>query len=135
MIYGTDIKITPDMEISTSANGEIMLVDETDTVEQDIFLRLSTYYGSLFYDSEYGSYLYDFIKEEDSEDTRFALLDETERRTEADPRVVLGSVEASVLSWDLETIKISVSFRLIDTDNIFNLILALDKKSDSMVLL
>lgn len=135
MIYGTDIKITPDMEISTSANGEIMFVDETDTVEQDIFLRLSTYYGSLFYDSEYGSYLYDFIKEEDSEDTRFALLDETERRTEADPRVVLGSVEASVLSWDLETIKISVSFRLIDTDNIFNLILALDKKSDSMVLL
>ena len=135
MIYGTDIKIMPEAELSTSANGEILLVHNTDTVEQDIFLRLSTYYGSLFYDSEYGSYLYDFIKEEDSEETRFALLDEVVRRTESEPRVAPGTVFSQITAWDLQIITLSIGFSLIESDNIFNLILALDKKTNSMRLL
>jgi phage baseplate assembly protein W len=133
-IYGTDLKIITG-ELQIAANGEALLVDDVDTVIQDIVLRLGTPYGTLFYDRTYGSYVMDFVKEEDSADTRFALCDEIARRVEADPRVITGSPTAEIATWTANSVTVMLSFSLRTVDTPFNLVLAIDKKTGEMQLI
>lgn len=132
-IYGTDLAFVND-ELQIVANGEVMQVTGPDTVIQDILLRLATPYGSLFYDPDYGSYVYQFVKEEDSDGTRFALCDEAARRVEEDPRVAAGSPQAEVAAWTVDSITLKLSFTLRELDSVFNLVLAIDKTTGGMQL-
>ena len=126
MIYGTDIALINN-ELQIAANGEACPVDDADTVIQDIMICLGTYKGSLFYDPEYGSYLMDFINDEDSEETRFGICDEVVRRVEEDPRVTPGTPTAYIAAWTVTSVTVSFSFELIGGDSTYNLVLALDK--------
>lgn len=130
-IYGADIAYVNN-ELQLVTNGDVMLVHDEDTVIQDIFLRLSTPYGSLFYDKSFGSYLYQFIKEEDLQAVRFALCDEVARRIEDDPRVALGSAHAFIASYTDSSLTLKLSFSLRTTDTYYNLILSLDKHTEEM---
>jgi hypothetical protein len=98
-------------------------------------IRLSTYLGSLFYDTEYGSYLLDYILDEDTEETRLAICDEIIRRTEEDPRVKAGSPTARIAAWTLGTITIEAGFELMDMESRFNLVLSLDKRLKEITLI
>jgi phage baseplate assembly protein W len=118
-----------------AANGEALLVHEADTVVQDIMIRLSTYRGTLFYNQDYGSYLMDYILDEDTEDTRLAICDEIVRRVEEEPRVKIGSVTAKIVAWNIGSITAELSFALAGTESTYNLVLSIDKKLQGIRLL
>lgn len=121
-IYGQDIKLDDDMQAAVAANGELVLTDGTDTGEQDIKLALFTYLGTLFYDIEHGSTVFDWIKEESTATTRSAFCVEVARCINTDPRVVPMSSKCHILSWDEAGITASASWRFIDETHPFNLI-------------
>lgn len=134
MIYGTDL-LYKNGEMNFAANGEALLVHEADTVVQDIMIRLSTYRGTLFYNQDYGSYLMDYILDEDTEDTRLAICDEIVRRVEEEPRVKIGSVTAKIVAWNIGSITAELSFALAGTESTYNLVLSIDKKLQGIRLL
>ena len=120
-------------QAKVAANGELVLTDGPETGEQDIRLRLFTRLGTLFYDTEFGSLIHDWILEESTEENRAAFCAEVFMRVEADPRVVPYSVTTSVLKWDDRFLIAAVRWRFISEDQPFNLVMQLDKDTKELI--
>lgn len=132
--WGQDISLDPSGQALVAASGELVLTDHTPTGVQDIRLRLFTRLGSLFYDTSFGSLIHDWILEESTPETRAALCAEVVMRVEQDPRVIVGSVAASILKWDEKSVSCSVSWRFIDVDQPLNIVWQADKLTKELVL-
>lgn len=132
-LWGQDIALDSSGQARVAANGELVLTDGVDTGVQDIRIRLSTYLGSLFYDTTFGSLLPDWFYEESTEASRAALCSELVMRTEEDPRVMPGSVSASILNWNEKSVRVRVSWRFMDEDSPLNLVLQADKSTRQLV--
>ncbi len=133
-LWGQDIALNEAGQARVAANGELVLTDGVDTGVQDIRLRLFTRLGGLFYDLDFGSLISDWFYEDSTATTRAAFLAEVTMRVEEDPRVKVGSVKTSLLSWDENSLTVSVSWNFIDTDQPLNLILQADKMVRELVI-
>ena len=133
-LWGQDIALDDAGQARIAASGELLLTDGVETGLQDIRLRLFTRLGTLFYDEDFGSLLHDWILEESTEASRAAFCSEVVMRVEADPRVELGSVSCSVLLWDERRLAARVRWRFIGEDHPLNLVLRLDKSTQTAVI-
>lgn len=133
-LWGQDIALDAYGQARVAANGELVLTDGVETGVQDIKLRLVTRLGGLFYDLDFGSLIPDWILEESTELNRSAFLAEVIMRVEEDPRVVVGSVSASVLNWTEKTLAVAVEWRFIDVDHSLNLVLQVNKSVRELVI-
>lgn len=133
-LWGQDIALDDAGQARIAASGELVLTDGVETGLQDIRLRLFTRLGTLFYDEDFGSLLHDWILEESTEASRAAFCSEVVMRVEADPRVELGSVSCSVLLWDERRLAARVRWRFIGEDHPLNLVLRLDKSTQTAVI-
>ena len=130
-LWGQDIALDDAGQARIAASGELVLTDGVETGLQDIRLRLFTRLGTLFYDEDFGSLLHDWILEESTEANRAAFCSEVVMRVEADPRVELGSVSCSVLLWDERRLAARVRWTFIGEDHPLNLVLRLDKSTQT----
>lgn len=133
-LWGQDIALDDAGQARIAASGELILTDGVETGLQDIRLRLFTRLGTLFYDEDFGSLLHDWILEESTEASRAAFCSEVVMRVEADPRVELGSVSCSVLFWDERRLAVRVRWTFIGEDHPLNLVLRLDKTTQTAVI-
>ena len=133
-IFGQDIELDEAGQAKVAANGELLLTEGAETGVQDVRLRLFNPFGELFYDSQFGAYLYQWIKEENTAANRSAFEAEVERRVQADARVVIGSAACTVLSWDASGIVARVAWKFIGEDHPFNLVFGLDADKLEMVI-
>lgn len=133
-IFGQDIKIDETGQAMVAANGELVLTVGVETGVQDIRLRLFTPLGRLFYDQGFGALLYDWVKEENTPANRAALEAEVERRIQTDPRVVVGSSDATVTAWDTSSVVVHASWQFIEEDHPFNLVISFDANKGEMVI-
>ncbi|MCP3922986.1 MAG: baseplate assembly protein [Desulfobacterales bacterium] len=120
-IFGQDIKLDEYLNAVVAANGEFVLTSGAETAVQNIIIRLATPRGSLFYDSEFGSYLHEFIYEENTPTNRMSLEIEVTTRIEESNQVITGSVDVEIFRWDEEGIDGNCSFELINDDHTYNL--------------
>ena len=111
-----DIYVDANLTPSVTVQGECVKVSGVDVINQDIRLRLQLPVGSLFYDVEFGSYLYLFINEENTAISRQALIAEIETRIDMDSRVIPLSVTASLISWDEKGITAKAEYKLYETE-------------------
>ncbi len=132
-IFGQDIALNNEGQARVAANGELILTDGVDTGVQDIVLRIFTRLGQLFYDTEFGSLIHDWILEESTETTRAAFEAEIIMRVEMDPRVVVGSVRCSIVKWDERGITARAAWRFIDEDSPLNLVFSINKDNLEMI--
>lgn len=84
-LWGQDIALDADMQARIAANGTLVLTDGVDTGVQDIRLRLFTHLGNLFYDTDFGSLLHNWIREESTASTRTAFCAEVITRVNLTP--------------------------------------------------
>lgn len=133
-LWGQDIALDCSGQARVAANGELVLTDGVETGVQDIRLRLFTRLGGLFYDLDFGSLISDWFHEDSTATTRAAFLAEVTMRVEEDPRVKVGSVKTSLLSWNENSLTVSVSWNFIDTNQPLNLILQADKTVGELVI-
>jgi len=123
-LFGQDIKLGADGQALVAANGELLLTEGAGTGVQDIRLRLETPLGELFYDAEFGSLVHEFFLDEQTGGRRSAFEAEVIAAIEADPRVVLGSVQCRVVAFDERGFEASASWSFIGEDHPFNLVLS-----------
>jgi len=133
-IFGQDIKLDDDMQAAVAANGEVILTDGPETGCQDIRLRLFTRLGELFYDVEFGALIHDWIKEENTLNNRMAFEAEVQRRMQTDPRVQAGTISCGIESWDETGITAAVSWRFIDQDHPYNLVIEYNSQKQEMII-
>jgi len=133
-IFAQDIALDTSGQAKVAANGELMLTTGPQTGVQDIRLRLDTYIESLFYDKGYGSTLRDWVMDENTELARIGFAAEVKRRIGEDPRVSAGSASCSVTQWDELGIRADASWRFIDSDHVFNLVIETDASKKEMVI-
>lgn len=126
-IFAQDIALDDNLQAKVAADGTLVLTDGVDTGIQDIVLALRTYLGTVFYHSEYGSLVLDWIKEESTPSSRLGLALEVQRTIRNDPRVVVGSERCSITAWDENGITLQTAWRFIDEDHEMNLTLSMDK--------
>lgn len=133
-LWGQDIALDDAGQARVAASGELILTEDVETGVQDIRLRLFTRQGSLFYDREFGSRIYDWILEESTAQTRAAFVCEVVRCIEGDPRVVIGSVSCSVAKWDERELYAVAAWRFVDVDHPLNLVLQANKAVKELVI-
>jgi hypothetical protein len=90
--------------------------------------------ATLFYDTEYGCLLMDWIQDENTAENRLALVTEVARRVRLDPRVEYGTVNVAVLAWDETGITLSLSWSFIEEDHLFNLVINVGTEKGDMVI-
>ncbi len=123
-LFGQDIKLDADWQACVSASGELILTEDgPETGVQDIMLKLYTYLGTLWYDTDEGSTILDWIKDENTEANRMAFVAEVRRTLRTDPRVVMGTEECTVESWNVEGIKVVTAWEFINEDHKYNLVI------------
>lgn len=133
-IFGQDIKLGKDGQALVAANGELILTEGVETGLQDLRLRLGTPLGELFYDIDFGSLIHEWYLDENNLSRRMGFENEVEERMEADPRVVLGSVACSVVSYNEQGFTATVAFEFIGEDHPFNLVITVDSNKKEMVI-
>jgi len=124
-IFGQDIKVDDSLIPAVAANGELILTDGIETALQDVWMRIYTPLGELFYDINFGSKIRDWIMEENTESARIGLENELEKRLIEDARIEPGSVSAKVIAYDEKGITVSLNFRFSEEDNYYNLVLSI----------
>lgn len=132
-LWGQDIALDEQGQALVAASGDLVLTDGPQTGEQDIRLRLFTRLGSLFYDTDFGSLIFDWVLEESTEESRAAFCAEVVMRVERDPRVVPYSVTAAILTWDDTQLVCSVRWNFIAVDQPFNLVMQIDKATKELI--
>lgn len=132
-LYGQDILLLTTMQAAVAANGEAVISTGIQTALQDIKQRLFTPLGSLFYDSNFGSRIIEFVRDENTPFNRSALVAEVKKRIALDPRVVQSSVKAKILSWNSEGISIEASFYLVSEVNPFNLVITFNSDLEMVI--
>jgi hypothetical protein len=133
-VFGQDIKLDAAGQAMVAANGELLLTEGAETGVQDIRLRLGQPLGELFYDKEFGALIHYWIKEENTAGNRIAFPAEVERRLQRDPRVLTGSVICKIIRWDEQQLTASVQWTFIDDDHPYNLVIAIDRNKQEMVI-
>ena len=133
-LWGQDIALDATGQACVVANGELVLTDGVDTGVQDVRLRLFTRLGGLFYDTDFGSLIHDWIAEESTAATRAAFVSEVVMRVELDPRVVVGSVVCTVQRWDETSVTALLQFSFVDEDTPLNLVLQANKLTAALVI-
>lgn len=132
-IWGSDIALDENNQAIVAANGELVLTEGVDTGVQDIKLRLFTYLGTLFYDTGYGSRIFDFVYGDNTQENRAAFVAEVDMCVEADPRVVPHTVKTSILTWNESQLIAAVRWDFIDIDQPFNLVMQVNKETKELI--
>ncbi|PKN25170.1 MAG: baseplate assembly protein [Deltaproteobacteria bacterium HGW-Deltaproteobacteria-21] len=132
-LFGQDIRLDEGLEAVVAANGELVLTQGPETGCQDVRLRLFTRLGTLFYDQDFGALIHDWIREENTLFNRLALEAEIARRIGRDPRVVVGSAEARVAAWNENGVTVRASWRFIEEDHPYNLVIDMTDAKISIV--
>lgn len=121
-IFGQDIALDTELQARVAANGELILTDGADTGVQDIWLAIYTYMGTLFYDTEFGSRIPDWFKEENTTANRLGFIAEVKRIVRKDPRVQPGTERCSISAWDNTGITAEAAWQWIGDDHPYNLV-------------
>lgn len=137
-LYGQDILLDECLQPVVTENGEHLWTEGAQTVVQQIKLRLATPYnedtqGGLFYDKEFYSLLYQFLREEDTPLNRDAIVVETINTINKDSRVDINETFAQVESKPDGSIQIIAEFKLLDEESPFNLVI--EQGSDLSILI
>lgn len=125
-VFGQDIALDTSsdmgMQARVAANGELILTDGADTGVQDIWLAISTYVGTLFYDTSYGSRIPDWFKEENTTANRLGFVAEVKRILRTDPRVEQGTETCTITAWDHTGITAEAAWQWIGDDHPYNIV-------------
>ena len=119
-LWGQDIKLDENGQAMVSATGELLLTEGPETGVQDIRIMLDTPLGSLFYDSDFGSMVHLWGKEENTLSNRMAFCAEVARRINGDERVTYGSATCTIVSWNEKGINAEASWEFIGSDHVYN---------------
>lgn len=122
----TDIRLDSSWQLTQAATGDAPLVSGFDCIMQDIRLEAMTQEGELFYDTEWGWSLLDFVQSEDDELTiieiKERVRDKLERRDIIDAETITTDVKLKA-----DTLKIYVTFCFVGDSQTYSVNVIVDR--------
>ncbi len=107
----TDIKLTESWQLTQATNGDAPIITGIECLIQDIKLEALTQEGELFYDSDYGWSLLDFIQSDDDDLTRLEIKERVKSKLERRSEIDIESVQTGI-QFEEDILRLKVSFRL-----------------------
>lgn len=121
----TDIRLADDWRLTRAADGDAPLCSGLECLYQNIALEAATQKGDLFYDSDFGWSLYDFIQSEDDELVRLELVQRARMGLQKREVILPESIKVNV-SHDGDTFRLSCSFRFAEEEEARELTVVID---------
>lgn len=131
-LYDTDIRLSDEWQLTRAAGGDAPLCSGTECLYQNIILEAQTQKGDLFYDSEFGWSLYDFIQSEDDELTRLEIAQRARAGLRRREVVLPETIKVSV-SYADDAYRLYCSFRFDEEDEARQLTVVIDAVSVEVV--
>lgn len=107
----TDIKLTESWQLTQATNGDAPIIADIECLIQDIKLEALTQEGELFYDSDYGWSLLDFIQSDDDDLIRLEIKERVKSKLERRSEIDIESVQTGI-QFEEDALRLKVSFRL-----------------------
>ncbi|MCQ4924078.1 DUF2634 domain-containing protein [Tissierella carlieri] len=107
----TDIKLTESWQLTQATNGDAPIIADIECLIQDIKLEALTQEGELFYDSDYGWSLLDFIQSDDDDLIRLEIKERVKSKLERRSEIDIESVQTGI-QFEEDSLRLKVSFRL-----------------------
>ena len=128
----TDIRLDGSWQLTQAADGDAPLCSGLDCLYQNIVLEAITQPGDLFYDTEFGWGLYDFLQSEDSELVRLEIVQRVKSKLEKREVILPGSVSVQI-DYTEDTFRLRCGFRFTDEDTGRNLSVTIDPVSVEVI--
>lgn len=122
----TDIKLTESWKLTQATNGDAPIIADIECLIQDIKLEALTQEGELFYDSDYGWSLLDFIQSDDDDLIRLEIKERVKSKLERRPEIDTESIQTSI-QFEEDVLKLNLLFRLINGDQDYSIDIELSR--------
>ncbi|ADY54919.1 baseplate assembly protein, putative [Syntrophobotulus glycolicus DSM 8271] len=122
----TDIKLDPSWQLTQAATGDAPLVSGFDCIMQDIRLEAMTQAGELFYDTEWGWSLLDFVQSEDDELTIIEVGERIREKLERREIVDSETISTEVKLED-DALKVFTTFCFIGDSQTYSVSVTVDR--------
>lgn len=106
----TDIRLDDYWQLTRAADGDAPLCSNLDCLYQNIILEAVTQPGDLFYDTEWGWGLYEFIQSEDTELTRLEITQRVRNKLQKREVILPETISISITRVD-DTFQLRCTFR------------------------
>ncbi|MDE7028858.1 MAG: DUF2634 domain-containing protein [Lachnospiraceae bacterium] len=110
----TDIRLDSGWQLTPAASGDAPLTDDTEGLLQTIRTEAITQEGELFYDTDFGWSLLDFIHAQESELVKIEIESRIRKKLAKYGEIISGTVEIQQ-AWSSDALDIAVTFKLADT--------------------
>lgn len=107
----TDIKLNDNWQITPAASGDTPLTDDPEGLLQTIRTEAITQEGELFYDSDFGWSLLDFLHTQESDLVKIEIESRIKKKLAKYAEITSGTVEIQQV-WSNDTLSIAVTFKL-----------------------
>lgn len=122
----TDIKLDSSWHLTQAATGDAPLVSGFDCIMQDIRLEAMTQAGELFYDTEWGWSLLDFVQSEDDELTIIEIGERIREKLERREIVDSETISTEVKLED-DALKVFTTFCFIGDSQTYSVSVTVDR--------
>ncbi len=109
----TDIKLNDSWQLTPAASGDTPLTDDLEGLLQTIRTEAITQEGELFYDTDFGWSLLDFLHAQESDLVKIEIDSRIKKKLTKYEEIVSGTVEVRQ-AWGSDVLDIAVTFKLTD---------------------
>jgi len=114
VILGKDLYLDESGDFMLNPSGDLFVVQGTDCLLQDVRHRLESSYGDLFSHEEFGSLLFQYLGQEDTELNRALIKRSVITALEEEKRINPNTIQVNLLKYTPEEIKAHISFIPLD---------------------
>lgn len=130
----TDIRLNDEWQLTQASTGDAPVYSGLDCFLQDIRLEAITQPGELFYNSEWGWGLLEFLQAEDDDLTRLEISERVKDKLRRRKEIRAETITVTILFED-DILKILTRFLLIDSKETQNIDVGLDRVKVEVILI
>ncbi len=109
----TDIKLNDEWQLTPAASGDAPLTDDVEGLLQTIKTESITQEGELFYDTDFGWSLLDFVHTQETDLAKIEIESRIKKKLAKYDEIMPDTVEIQQ-AWESGVLYIAVSFKLND---------------------
>ncbi len=109
----TDIKLNDEWQLTPAASGDAPVTDNVEGLLQTIRTESITQEGELFYDTDFGWSLLDFVHAQETDLAKIEIESRIKKKLAKYDEIVPDTVEVQQ-AWENSVLYIAVSFKLND---------------------
>ncbi len=107
---GYDLKIAETGDLMLSSTGDLELISGKDCLLQDVRHRLETSYGDLFGHEDFGSVLFQYLGQADTELNRALIKRSVVTALAQEKRINLQTIQVKLVKYAAEEIQVQIAF-------------------------